>query len=70
MHPDEVTEEGIQVLEQVLRRWAQGTRSNGENVQMEDVTPEAQLEELRRCVEQFRARIEGNSWVQSMISSL
>ncbi|KIJ61455.1 hypothetical protein HYDPIDRAFT_137783 [Hydnomerulius pinastri MD-312] len=69
-HSDEVTEEGIQIVEDLLRKWAQTSSTDGEDVIMEDVSPEAQLEELRRCVEELRPRIEGNAWVQSMITSL
>ncbi|KAH7882344.1 DNA mismatch repair protein [Phlebopus sp. FC_14] len=69
-HSDEVTEEGIQIVEELLRKWADTSNADGEDVVMEDVSPEAQLEELRRCIEEFRPRIEANSWVQSMITSL
>ena len=66
-HSDEVTEEGIQI-----RTWAESTSSaDGEDVVMDDdLSADTQLEELRRCVEAFRPRIEGNACVQSMISSL
>ncbi|KAI9568665.1 DNA mismatch repair protein [Boletus coccyginus] len=70
-HPDEVMEQGIQIVEELLRTWAESTSgTDGEDVVMEDVSADVQLEELRRCVEEFRPRIEGNAWVQSMISSL
>ncbi len=36
----------------------------------EEASEEAQLEELRRCVEQFRPKIEGNPWVQSVLATL
>ncbi|KAH0834904.1 DNA mismatch repair protein [Lanmaoa asiatica] len=70
-HSDEVMEEGIQIVEELLRKWAESTSGpDGEDVVMEDASEDTQLEELRRCVEAFRPRIEGNAWVQSMISSL
>ncbi|KAG9311644.1 DNA mismatch repair protein [Chiua virens] len=70
-HSDEVTEEGIQIVEELLRTWAESTSGmDGEDVAMEDASADAQLEELCRCVETFRPRFEGNAWVQSMISSL
>ena len=69
-HSDEVTEEGIRIVEDLLRKWAQSTSSDGEDVVMEDISPEVQLEELRRCVEEFRPQIQRNAWVQSLITSL
>ncbi|KAF9226411.1 DNA mismatch repair protein [Gyrodon lividus] len=69
-HSDEVTQEGIQIVEELLRKWAETTGTDGEDIVMGDISADTQLEELRRCVEEFRPRIEGNAWVQSMISSL
>lgn len=74
-HSDEVTEEGIQIVEELLRTWAESTSAagtDGEDVVMEDASEsvDAQLEELRRCVDAFRPRIEGNAWVQSIIAAL
>lgn len=70
-HSDEVMEEGMQIVEDLLRKWTESIPgTDDEDVVMEDVSAEVQLEELRRCVEAFRPRIEGNAWVQSMISSL
>ncbi|OJT02824.1 DNA mismatch repair protein msh-2 [Trametes pubescens] len=71
--PAEVVEEGTQIVEDLLRAWAttQGGH-DGEDVVMgdEEASEEAQLEELRRCVEQFRPKIEGNPWVQSVLATL
>ncbi|KAF7972811.1 hypothetical protein HWV62_17002 [Athelia sp. TMB] len=65
----EVTEEGIEIVQQLLKAWASNV--DGEDVIMaDDVSPQAQLEELRMCVEKFRPRIEGNAWLQEMIQSL
>lgn len=70
-HSYEVMEEGIQIVEELLRTWAESTtRMDGDDVAMEDVSADTQLEEIRRCVDTFRSRIEDNVWVQSMISSL
>ncbi|OCH93892.1 hypothetical protein OBBRIDRAFT_832212 [Obba rivulosa] len=71
--PPEVVVEDTKTVEQLLRIWASQTpRTNGEDVVMgdEELSPEAQLKELKRCVEQFRPRIEGNAWVQNVIASL
>ncbi|KAG0708032.1 DNA mismatch repair protein [Suillus ampliporus] len=68
-HSDEVTEEGIQIIEELLKKWASESSTDDEDVMMDDVSPEAQLTELRRCVEEFRPRIEHNAWVQSLLTS-
>ena len=100
--PPEVVEEGTQIMEELLRSWAQATSSpttgtaqltgaHGEDVEMADASsllsssppppsarsqdakadsPERQLEELKRCVERFRGRIEGNAWARSVLASL
>lgn len=69
--PEEVVEEGTQIVEALLRAWA-NSGQDGEDVVMEDEddTPEAQLAELRKCVEQFRPKVEGNTWAQSLLVSL
>jgi len=71
-HSDEVTEEGIQIVKELLRTWAEPTSgTGGEDVVMDDeLSADTQLEELRLCVEAFPPRIEGNAWGQLMISSL
>ncbi|KAI0777272.1 DNA mismatch repair protein [Trametes elegans] len=71
--PAEVVEEGTQIVEELLRTWAAAQPGHdGEDVVMgdEEADPDAQLEELRRCVEQFRPRIESNPWAQSVLASL
>ncbi|EMD34794.1 hypothetical protein CERSUDRAFT_125339 [Gelatoporia subvermispora B] len=71
--PPEVVEEGTQLVEEFLRTWAAHTpATDGEDIVMadEDTSPEAQFEELRKCVEQFRPRMEGNAWVQNVLASL
>ncbi|GLB39260.1 putative component of the post-replicative DNA mismatch repair system (MMR) [Lyophyllum shimeji] len=71
--PPEVTEEGLQVMEDFLRAWSSQTPSGAtdEDIAMEDVDedPEAQLQELRKCMETFRPRIEKNPWLQSVLRS-
>ncbi|KAI8986743.1 DNA mismatch repair protein [Trametes punicea] len=71
--PPEVVEEGTQIVEELLRTWAAAQSGHdGEDIVMgdEDASPEVQLEELRRCVEKFRPRIESNPWVQNVLASL
>jgi len=62
------TEEGVHIVEDLLRAWASG--DDGDDVLMsDDMSPEGQVEELRRCVERFRPRIESNEWLQSLLTS-
>ncbi|RPD65678.1 DNA mismatch repair protein [Lentinus tigrinus ALCF2SS1-7] len=70
--PPEVIEEGTKIIEEMLRTWASKSTHDGEDVVMDDddVSPEEQLDELRRCVEQFRPRIESNAWAQGLLASL
>ena len=67
-----MVEEGTKLVEEMLRAWASKTGHDGEDVVMgvEEASPEEELEELKRCVEQFRPQIESNAWAQSLIASL
>jgi DNA mismatch repair protein MSH2 len=61
-------EEGIQIVEELLRAWA--SDQDGDDIVMsDDLSPEAQLEELKRCMDGFRPRIETNDWLQSLLTS-
>ncbi|KAJ7233828.1 hypothetical protein C8J57DRAFT_1480223 [Mycena rebaudengoi] len=42
--------------------------ADGEDVVMEDDSPEAQLEELKRCVAKFQPQIEANPWFEKLNS--
>lgn len=72
--PPEVVEEGTKIVEEFLKTWAsrQHDQDGGDVVMSEadDDSSESQLRELRQCLEEFRPRIEGNPWVQQMLSSL
>ncbi|KAI0765364.1 DNA mismatch repair protein [Fomes fomentarius] len=70
--PADVIEEGTKIVEEMLRAWASRSDDDGEDVVMgdEDASPEEQLEVLKRCVEQFRPKIESNPWAQSLLASL
>jgi len=50
-HSDEVTEEGIQIVEELLRTWVESTSgTDGGDLAMDDeLSTDTQLEELRRC---------------------
>lgn len=71
----EVTDEGIKIVEELLRDWiSQKSAQDGEDIIMDDdddeLSSDAQLEELKRSVEKFRPQIEGNPWLQSLLTSL
>ncbi|TFK39373.1 DNA mismatch repair protein MSH2 [Crucibulum laeve] len=69
--PDEVTEEGIKIVEELLRTWSSSSQQDGEDIVMADeLSPEEQLAELRKCVEGFKGRIEKNEWLRGVITSL
>jgi hypothetical protein len=71
--PAEVTNEGIEIVEAVLRSWTSKETSDGEDIVMQD-SPEDdidnQLEMLRRVVEEHRPKIEGNPWLKKMLVEL
>lgn len=68
----EATEEGIKIVEDLLRSWsAARDGQDGEDITMtDDTSAEAELEELRNCVEKFRPRIEANPWLAEVLASL
>ncbi|PBK98891.1 DNA mismatch repair protein [Armillaria gallica] len=71
--PVDVTNEGIAIVEELLSTWAASQTQDGEDVVMEDiddVSPEVQLEELKRCFDDFRPKIEGNAWLQFLLATL
>ncbi|KAG5637197.1 hypothetical protein H0H81_005410 [Sphagnurus paluster] len=69
--PSEVTEEGLKIMEEFLHKWSSQTYGDGEDVIMSegDDDPEAQVQQLRKCMDEFRPRIENNAWLQSVLSS-
>ncbi|KAI0689572.1 muts domain V-domain-containing protein [Cytidiella melzeri] len=73
--PSEVIEEGSKLVEQLLQTWASQTPvRDGEDIVMADgedeLGPEAQLAELKKCFEQFRPQLEQNLWAQRLLESL
>lgn len=62
-------------MEEFLSTWAtsrDATTMDGEDVEMDDIeaiSNEAQLAKLRKCVDAFVPRIEGNAWLQAVLSS-
>lgn len=69
-----VTEEGVQIMEELLAAWSSSTRTlyqDGEDTIMaDDLSPEAQLEELKKYVAEFQPRIQSNEWLRSVITAL
>jgi DNA mismatch repair protein MSH2 len=62
----------MKIMENLLQSWIEKdeSRLDGEDVVMEDVSPETQLRDLRTCVDQYRSQIEGNQWLSSLITAL
>ncbi|KAF4581359.1 MutS-like protein [Pleurotus pulmonarius] len=66
-----ITEEGIKIVEDLLRTWVSKTSHTGEDIDMDgEVSTEAQLVELQQCVELFKPQIAQNPWIQSLLNSL
>lgn len=71
--PEEVVEEGIQVMEEFFHAWSSQETTDGEDVIMAGTDSQeiqARTRDLQKCLEQFRPRIENNRWLQSVLSSL
>ena len=68
----EVIEGGVQIVEELLKTWAsRAPAANDEDVVMaDDLSPEAQLAELKSCFSAYQERLENNAWVQSLLASL
>jgi DNA mismatch repair protein MSH2 len=72
----EVIESGAQLVEELLKTWVSRTSSDvsvadGEDIVMsDDLSPEAQLNELKNCFSEYQQRIESNPWVQNLLASL
>lgn len=72
----DATEEGVKLMEEFLRKWA-GKETDGEDVIMGDgdeddfeVENAKELESLKKVVDELLPRMEGNAWLQSVITSL
>ncbi|KAJ7054473.1 muts domain V-domain-containing protein [Mycena amicta] len=68
--PQDITEEGMQIVDELLAAWSSGkAQDDDEDILMED-SPEAQLEELKRHVAEFQPRIEANPWIVSVLGTV
>lgn len=75
----EDAEAGSKIITEFLKTWADRTaeydETEDDDAHMADADAnedavELQLAELRKCYEEFRPRIEGNAWCQSVIATL
>jgi len=68
----EVIESGVQIIEELLKTWAsRAPAADDEDVVMaDDLSPEAELAELKSCFSTYQERLENNPWVQSLLASL
>lgn len=71
---EEVVEEGTRIVEDLLRAWTANSAQmdDEDTVMADDDEPDAatQLAELKVIFERFQPRLEGNTWVQSVLASL
>ncbi|KAF8634825.1 hypothetical protein AX17_004076 [Amanita inopinata Kibby_2008] len=68
--PPAATDEGVRIMEEVLRTWASRCDDveNSEDISMEH-EPIAELSELRKTIEDFGPQIEKNEWLKSVLTS-
>jgi len=71
--PKEVAEEGMQIVEDVLRAWTSRTAASQDAMDVDEEDSgfdvEAELAALRSCFEEFKPKTEGNKWVQAMLQA-
>nr|WJN24899.1 MSH2 [Pseudozyma thailandica] len=66
--PEDVTREGAALVDEFLRTWAERTGEKGaKRARLED--PDAELQELRKVVDEFRPRVEANAWAARVLES-
>jgi len=66
-----VAEEGSQLIKEFFQAWLSRTdEMDVDDDLAEDSNPTQQIEELRRCFEEFKPRLEANAWCQSLLASL
>lgn len=65
-------DEGSKIIEEVLRAWAaRSPEKDGDDVVMgDDDTADAEVTNLRACVDEYKDRIAGNPWIQSLLAAL
>ena len=64
-------DEGSRIIEDLLRSWTRRREGDdGEDVIMDEVDSEESLDMLKECLSEYKARIDGNPWTVSLLSSL
>ena len=71
--PKEVADEGMQIVEDMLRAWTSRTAASQDAMDVDgedaEFDAEAELAALRTCFEEFKPKTEGNKWVQTMLQA-
>jgi DNA mismatch repair protein MSH2 len=68
---EEEIEQGVTIVEEMLQFWASQSAGDSEDVEMLGPdSDERQLSELKQCMERFKPQIEGNQWLQKMLTVL
>ena len=71
--PQEVAEEGMQIVEDMLRVWSSRTAPPQDAMDVDgegaEFDADAELAALRSCFEEFKPKTEGNKWVQAMLQA-
>ena len=71
--PQEIAEEGMQIVEDMLRVWSSRTAPPQDAMDVDgegaEFDADAELAALRSCFEEFKPKTEGNKWVQAMLQA-
>lgn len=70
--PADVTEAGTALVQEFMRVWAERSeelRRTSEANKKRKPLPRDELDVLRRTVDEFRPRCEGNEWVKTVLAS-
>lgn len=71
--PKEIAEEGMGIVEDVLRTWTSRTAASQDAMDVDgeggEFDVEAELAALRSCFEEFKPKTEGNKWVQAVLQA-
>ncbi|KAF8803517.1 DNA mismatch repair protein [Phlegmacium glaucopus] len=65
-----VVEDGIKIMEEFFKAWSSNESEDQDIIMKDDSPSDIHLEDLQRHIHDFRSRIEGNPWLQSVIQSL
>lgn len=67
-------DEGSALIEEMLRTWAarcNTSRDGDDDIVMEDEgNLDRELHELKRCVEEYRIRMDSNPWIKELTATL